>query len=229
MNNHQIRAFAAGFVAILVFLALFLLAPHKTPLAISGFACCILGVAVFFGSIAYLASSTKKDYLVNTAFPFVTKGYAVAAILFSLAICLLEQFGVWTMPYLWFLFVQGIFAALLIFKLLALSSGKELVQATGEKVAANYSAWKMLLADVENVLAKTAPESRRDVSAVRDAVQFADPMTSPALQSLEQDIRRNVDALAGFVAAKKQEDIAAVCVQIQDQIKDRANRLKMLK
>jgi len=229
MNNHQIRAFVAGFVTVLVFVALFLLAPDKTPLLISGLVCCIIGVAVFFGSVVYLASSTKKDYLLKTAFPFVTKGYAVAAILFSLAICSLEQFGVWTMDFKWFLLVQLVFAVLLILRLLMLSSGKEIVEAAGEKVAANYSNWKMLLADVENILAKTAPESRKDVSAVRDAVQYADPMSNPALQPLEQEIRNSIGKLACLVAEKKQEEIAALCVQIQDQIKDRAKRLKALK
>ena len=228
MNSYQKRTLVAAVVSILVLTALLLLIP-KTPLVITGYLFSILGIVEFFGSLVYLAGSTKKDYLVNTAFPFVTRGYAVMAIAFSILIAALEYFDVWTMKTSWFAFVQILFAAGLILMLLMLSSGKELVETAGEKVAVNYSNWKLLLADVEAALAKTAPESRKDVAAVRDAVKYADPMSNPAVDGLEQEIRGNIAGLARLVEEKKAPDITALCVTIQGQIRDRANRLKLLK
>ena len=133
------------------------------------------------------------------------------------------------MPIGWFIFVQIIFAAILIVKILMLDTGKELVETAGEEVAVKYSSWKLLLADVETVLAKTSLESRKDVAAVRDAVKYADPMSNPALDGLEQDIRDSIAQLGQLVGEKKTSEITALCVRIQDQIKDRANRLQILK
>ncbi|MBO4631521.1 MAG: hypothetical protein J5858_06335 [Lentisphaeria bacterium] len=228
MNSYQKRAIAAAFVAILLLTALFLIIP-KTPLVITGYLFSILGIVAFFGSLVYLAGSTKKNYLVNSAFPFVTRGYSIAAISFSFLMAALGLSGIWSMPVPWFIFVQIIFAAVLIFKLLILGTGKDLIESVGEKVAVNYTNWKLLLADVEAILAKTAAESRKDVTAVRDAVKYADPMSNPALGGLEQEIRDNIAKLSQIVDEKKTADITALCVRIQDQIKDRARRLQILK
>lgn len=228
MNSHQKRTLVAAVVAILVLTALLLLIP-KTPLVISGYLFSMLGVVEFFGSLFYLAGSSRKDYLLNTSFPYATRGYAVAAIFFSILVVVLEHFDVWTMKTGWFAFVQILFAAGLILMLLMLSSGKELVESTGEKVAVKYSNWKLLLADVEAILAKTAPESRKDVTALRDAVKYADPMSDPTVDGIEQEIRGNIAQLAQLAEEKKVPEISTLCVTIQDQIRDRANRLKLLK
>ena len=228
MNYYQKRTLVAAIVAILVLTALLILIP-KTPIVIAGYLFSVLGIVEFFGSLAYLAGSTKKDYLVNTAFPYVTRGYAIAAIAFSFLIAGLDCFGLWTMPVGWFIFVQIILVAVLIVKFLMLETGKELVETTGETATVKYSNWKKLLADVEAVLAKAAPESQNDVAAVRDAVKYAEPMSNPALDALEQEIRSNIAALARLVEEKKASDITALCVRIQDRIKDRAKRLQSLK
>lgn len=228
MNSYQKRTLVAAVVALLVLTALFILIP-KTSVVIAGYLFSILGIVEFFGSLAYLAGSTKKDYLVSTAFPYATRGYAVAAIAFSFLIAALNCFGIWTMPVGWFVFVQIIFAAALIVKFLMLDTGKELVETAGETVTANYSSWKLLLADVEAVLTKAAPESQKDVAAVRDAVEYADPKSDPTLDGLEQEIRGNIAQLARLVEEKKAADITTLCITIQDQIKDRAKRLQALK
>ena len=228
MNSYQKRTLVAAVVVILVLTALLILIP-KTPIVIVSYLFSILGIVEFFGSIVYLAGSSKKDYLVNTAFPLVTRGYAVAAIAFSFLIAAFDCFGIWTMPMGWFIFVQIIFAAVLIVKLLILDTGKELIETTGETATVKYSNWKYLLADVEAVLAKAAPESRKDVTDVRDAVKYADPMSNPALDALEQEIRSNIVELARLVEDKKAPEVSALCVKIQNQIKDRAKRLQSLK
>lgn len=228
MNSYQKRTLVAAVVALMVLTALLILIP-KTTIVIAGYLFSILGIVEFFGSVAYLAGSSKKDYLVNTAFPYVTRGYAIAAIVFSFLIAALDCFDIWTMPVGWFIFVQIIFAAVLIVKFLMLGTGKELVETTGDTVAAKYSNWKKLLADVEAVLTKTTPESKNDVSAVRDAVKYADPMSNPALDSLEQEIRSNIAQLARLVEEKKSSEVSTLCVTIQDQIKDRTKRLQRLK
>ena len=227
MNSYQIRTLAVALVVLLVLTAFFLLIPH-TQLVIVGFVFCILGIAEFFGSLVFLAGSTRKDYLVNTSFPFVTSGYAIAAVAFSFLIAALDCCGAWTMPLRWFLFVQIIFAAVLAIMLLLLGMGKDHIEYAGGATE-KYANWKNLLSNVEAILAKTSAESRKDVTAVRDAVRYADPMSSPALIGLEQEIYAGVTQLAQLVEEKKASDIAALCVQIQNQLKDRSKRLQSLK
>ena len=228
MNSYQKRTLVAAIVALLVLTALLILIP-KTPIVIAGYLFSVLGIVEFFGSLAHLAGSSRKGYLVNTAFPYVTRGYAIAAIAFSFLIAALDCFELWTMPVGWFVFVQILLAAILIAKFLMLETGKELVETTGETAAAKYSNWKSLLADVEAVLAKVAPESQNDVTAVRDAVKYADPMSNPALDEIELEIRSNIAELARLVEEKKTSEVSTLCVTIQDQIKDRTKRLQRLK
>lgn len=228
MNAYQKRTLIAAFVALLVLTALFILIP-KTPIVIAGYLFSILGIVEFFGSLAYLAGSTKKDYLVNTAFPYITRGYAIITIAFSFLIAALDCFELWTMPIGWFIFVQIILAAILIVKFLMIVTGKELIETTGERVSVKYSKWKQLLADVEAVLSTVAPESKNDVIAVRDAVKYADPKSISELDELEQEICSSIAELARLVEDKKTAEVSALCVKIQNQIKDRAKRLQSLK
>ena len=228
MNSHQMRALTAGIVAALVLTALFLLVP-KTPLVIAGYCFSLLGIVEFFGTLLYFAGNTKNSFLTNAAFPLAAKSYGIVCVLFSVLMAAVEHFQRWTMPVGWFIFVQIIFAALLIWCLLAMRSGQEEIERVEQKVKESTFSWRAMRAEAEAVRLRAEGASLKDVGAVCDAFRYADPVESPALAGLDGEIRENLIRLGQLVDARDAENIAYLCVTLQRQIKERGVRVKMLK
>lgn len=228
MNSHQMRALTAGIVAALVLTALFLLIP-KTPLVIAGCCFSFLGVVVFFGTLCYAAGSTKNSFLTNAAFPLAAKSYGIVCVLFSVLMAAAEHFQFWTMPVGWFIFVQIVFAAFLIWRLLAMRSGQEEIVRVGRQVESSTFSWRDMWSEAVAVWYRADEASRKDVGAVCEAFRYADPVASLALADLDGEIRENLIRLGQLVDAKDTENIADLCVTLQRQIEERGVRLKMLK
>ena len=133
------------------------------------------------------------------------------------------------MPVGWFIFVQIIFAALLFWLLLAMRSGQEEIERAGRQVEASTFSWRSMRADAEAIRLRAEGTFLKDVSGVCDAFRYADPVESPALAGFDGEIRENLIRLGQLVDARDAENIAALCVTLQRQIKERGVRLKMLK
>lgn len=228
MNNHQIRAITAGFVAALVLTALLLLVKWRA-LTFVAYLFALLGVVEFFGTVVYVAGSSRRSYLTNAAFPLAAKSYGIFSILFSIAAAALQQCDVWTMPVGWFIFVHILLAALLIWLFLAMRSGQEEVERVERQVEAGTLSWRSMWSEAVAVWYRADETSRKDVGAVCEAFRYADPVESPALAGLDGEIMENLNRLGQLVDAKDAGKIADLCVTLQRQIKERGVRLKMLK
>ena len=228
MNNHQIRSLTAGVVAALVITALLLLV-EKTSLVLAGYFFSLLGIIEFFGTIYYAAGSSKNSWLTNAAFPLAVKNYGIATVLFSVVMAAAQYFHIWSMPTGWFIFIQIIFTVFLIWRLLAMRSGQEEIERVEENVRISTSSWTVLKAEAESILLRTDASSRKHVSAVCDALRYADPMSSPALVSFEEEIWKKLNLLGDLVDAKDNGKIPAICVTIQQLIRERNLKTKVLK
>ena len=227
MNSHQMRALTAGIVAALVLTALFLLIP-KTPLVITGYLFSLLGIVEFFGTLCYAAGSNRNSFLTNAAFPLAAKSYGIVCVGFSVLAVAVERLG-WSMPVGWFIFVQIVFAAFLIWRLLAMRSGQEEIVRVGRQVESSTFSWRDMWSEAVAVWYRADEASRKDVGAVCEAFRYADPVASLALADLDGEIRENLIRLGQLVDAKDTENIADLCVTLQRQIEERGVRLKMLK
>lgn len=228
MNNHQIRALTAGLVAGLVLTALFLLV-KRTPLVVTGYCFSLLGIVEFFGTLLYVAGSSKNSVLTNAAFPLAVEGYGVVTIFFSVLMAAVDLLQIWTMPVGWFIFVQIVFAAFLIWRLLAMRSGQEEIERVERNVEAATISWRSLRADAEAIRLRANGASLKDIAGVCDAFRYADPVETPALAAIDGNISENLIRLGQLVDADDAEKIANLCVTLQRQIKERNIRLKMLK
>ena len=228
MNDHQKRVLTGGLVAALVLTALFILIP-ATPLAIAAYCFGLLAIVELFGTIYLIAGTAKKSYLTNAAFPLVTWTYAIVNLLFSVTIAALEYFGSWTMPVKWFIFIHILFAAILIWRLLAMRSGQEIIEAVGQNVQVKVENWKIIGDVVDELKGMAPPECRRDMQNVVDAIRYADPMTCPQLEELDDRIRGSISLLEQFLNERKTDEVPRVCQDICRQIKLRNSRMKLFK
>lgn len=228
MNSHQKRTLIGGLTSVLVLTALFILIP-ATPLAITAYCFALLAVIELSGSIYLIAGTTKNSYLTNAAFPLVTWTYAIANLVFSVSIAALEYFGAWTMPVKWFIFIHILFAAVLIWRLLAMRSGQEIIEAAGQNVQVNVENWKIIGGKLDELKDMASPECRKDIQNVADAIRYADPMTCPKLEYLDEQIKDNVRLLEQVINERKTDEVPKVCSEICRQIKLRNSQMKLFK
>ena len=228
MNNHQRRLLTGFIIAVLVLTALFLILP-KTPLVITAYCFSLLAPVMFFGMLLLVTTSTKKQYITNAAFPLQASTYAGLNISICVLIVLLAHFEIWTMAPKWFALVHILLIAFFAWRVLAMDSGREKIEQVGGTAQQKVQNWKMIGAEVET-LKNNAPEScRKALQDVIDAIRYADPMSTPDLEPLDDAIRENVCQLGTNLKEKKPEDVQAICSAIQKQVKDRSARAKLLK
>lgn len=228
MNNHQKRLIFGFIIAILVLVALFLLLT-KTPVTITAFCFSLLAPVMFFGTLWLVASGTKNKYITNAAFPIQAYSYSSLNLIICGIFVILDETGIWSIPAGWLAFIHIILIALFAWRILAMDAGQEEIERVGKKVQLKVTNWKMIGADVETIKAEAPESCRKSLQEVIDAIRYADPMTCPELESLDEAIKDQVLQLEIKIREPKTEDISLICMKMLKQIKDRNTRAKILK
>ncbi|MBQ7177964.1 MAG: hypothetical protein IJS08_11175 [Victivallales bacterium] len=228
MNQCQKRIIAAVVVGIAIVSAIYI-PIHKD--AVVHTACVSLLLAVFLSgaSLWQLENKVKEDYITNLAFPLALKSYLCVTAVMAVLFVLLDLTGVWAIQFSWYAALQVIIIGITAWKVLAIGAAQEAILQTGEQVQANVSNWKLILADVDAMLKTVPNDIRRDVSEVRDAIRYADPMSRPEVEPQEKEISAILGQLKETLRENKSDEAKKLCAQIKDAVADRANRLKILK
>jgi hypothetical protein len=211
----------AAILAIVASLAF--LVVEVTALFIAAYIFALLAIAVMLCGNLFLLNNTRS-YPWGAALPQTTATYLIFEFAVSLIAVILEQIAKVTVPAKWFVIVQVVILAVFAIRLIMLNAGRVEIERVGDKVKANTFDWKMLIADVEALAAKSP-----DVKPLLDAVKYSDPVTSPALAEYDGKIRDGVAALEQAVDGGNAERVSELCATIQRQLKDRNNRAKLLK
>ena len=222
MNNHQRRLIIGFIIDVLVLVALFLLL-EKSAVVITAFCFSLLAPVMLFGTLWLVASGTKSKYITNAAFPIQAYTYGVLNLVICAVFVLLDRTGVWSISAGWFSFVHILLIAWFAWRFLAMDSGQEEIERVERNVNLMVTNWKMIGADVETIK-REAPESCR-----KDAIRYADPMTCPELEPLDQSIKDHVFQLEQTVREGKLDEVSPLCMRIQRLIRDRSTKAKILK
>jgi hypothetical protein len=154
--------------------------------------------------------------------------YLIIEVLFSAVFVILEQFSLFRLPAVWFLLAHGVIAACFSVYLVLLKGGKEHIEHRDGEIREKTQSLAFLLADVSAILEQT-PEGTKNIQPVVDALRYSDPMSHPSLERYENDIKDSVVRLEQAASEKDAEKISALCVTLLRQIKDRNNRVKLMK
>ena len=200
--------------------ALFLIVP-VTPLFILAYVFLLLGIVLFgFGSL--FMASKPKSYPWFAAFPLTILRYLIIQIVLSAAVLLVENLAGWTMPTQWFLFMHIILLAVFAVMLLAMRSGREIIESRDAEVKGKVAVLRFMQADVESLIRKM-PEHEKDLKQVADALRYSDPMSHPSLTVYDEQMQRGILAIGGG------ENIAEKCAELLRLIADRNSRVKLMK
>ena len=228
MNSYQKRIVAAMVVGLAIVTAVYI-PIQKDTVVHTAYGSLLLAIILSGASLWQLSKTTAQDYITSVAFPLALKAYLGLTVFMAVLFVALDLTGVWSISFLWYAAVQVIVIGLTAWKLLAIGAAQEAIQQVGAQVQATVSNWKLLQADVDAILQSAPAEMRKELTEVREAIRYADPMSRPEVAAQEKDIAMGIGQLRELVKANKADEAKAVCKTLQDVIKDRANRLKVLK
>jgi len=232
MNNKK-RIFLVGIISLLVISLVFLL-----PITINVIVGYIFGVVGIVAGVLSMLLLTKKNVKIpqDIAFPIETRIYLISNLVISFFAIELEFLDIFVVPYLVLLVLQVLLLAFYSIRIIALSSGKEHIDSVEVKVASKVFDIQMMLADLSTVKAiagdlpsPSKEKAEKDISGIYDALRNSDPMSQPNLEPTENSIKENIAKLKEATVNKNHESIATISSQLQKQIQDRNNRVKLLK
>ncbi|MDR1581152.1 MAG: hypothetical protein LBS35_12410 [Synergistaceae bacterium] len=228
MNALSNKRYATLIALILAGVAsLLFLVVRITPLFLIAYAFALFGIGGFWLSSVYLFEN-MGDYPWLAAFPVALLRYLAIEVLFSAVFVILEQLPVFRLPPVWFFLIHVVIAAYFAVNLILLKGGKEIIERRDEVVREKTRTLAFLLADVSAILERT-PEMAKDIRPVADALRYSDPMSHPSLERYENDIKDSVILLEQAASEKDAEKASTLCVTLLRQIKDRNNRVKLIK
>ncbi len=107
---------------------------------------------------------------------------------------------------------------------------KNEIERIDEKIMAKVFYIKSLQADVEALISKcTDHTGKTAVKELAEALRYSDPISSPFLAAIEQDITAKVAELAVIAGSLDSSEIKNMCHEIQQLITERNQNCKLLK
>lgn len=226
--NNNLRIFLGGAIGVAILTVLFFLLPRDGVL-ITAYVFALFAVAVMCISLWWATNRSGGEFVTSAAFPIATYGYVSLNIVVSVLVVALKHFDFYALSTGWFFFIHILIAGIFGWKILAMSAGREMIEERGAEVKARTSNWKNLGLEMTAISAAADAEIKSQVTAVKDAIRYADPMTSDELSDIENTITGKIAELKSAVAAHRNGEIPALCQGLLLDIKQRNELCKAYK
>ena len=213
---------------------LFVLLPVTANLVIA-YVFWLIGIIFLIVSV-YALGAKIKSLIMELPLFLKARGYLLMTAVISAVVLLLENLGVFTLPFALHLVAQV--AALLVvgISVTKLNLGKSHIESVGAKATDARSALMNLVADVnalkikvDELPADIRSKVKKAVTDVSDALRYADPIGTPAVNELDGKIAAGVAELGRLVAAKRADEVLNRAKTLLAVIKERNERNKNAK
>jgi len=228
MNKNFTRIGVGALLGIALLTVLVILL-EKTPLLWAAYVWSVWAVVMFAIGVGFWATGSKIKFVLNAAYPLVLRSYLIATLLIAVIFCGLAYAEVWTIKWGWFCLIEFAVLAVAAWKLQAMDSARDAILATEEAVKVNTVSWKMLVADISAIAGRAAAVDKKTVRRAMESIRFADPVEHPAAVGIAEQINGKVGELGAAVDAGESEKIAELCTAIERLVKERANKLMIVK
>ena len=226
--KNNLRIFAGTVIGVILLTIPLFLLPSSGVLTVSW----IFSLGAFFtlaGTLFWGNSRSGGEYVATAAFPLAAVKYFIVELLLSIIMVLLCSRHIWVMPTGWYIFVHALLAGFFIWKLLAMDAGREMIENTGTAVEVKSSNWKELTLCVSLLSTSAVPEIKKDISAVYEALRYADPVTDERLNHIEKTISEKIEELSELISGGKYSEVPELCHQLLTDIKNRNEQCKTFK
>ena len=110
------------------------------------------------------------------------------------------------------------------------STVANIVNDVGAKVKTKTAFMRMAIVEAENILARTTTtEMKEEVKKVYEALKYSDPMSTPVLDEIEQEIDNGLKELKNAVTCNDNAKVLSVTASILLNVKERNTKCKSLK
>jgi hypothetical protein len=187
----------------------------------------LLTVAVGFYALNRegLKSKVYGVPLVSVAWRYLVTQIIVGAV----EMCL--QFIPYKIPFQYGIALNTILLGCCLLGLIAVDTGKKIIEQIDEKIKEKVFYIKSLQVDVEGLADKAPDEStKKSLKDLAETIRYCDPMSSPQLATVENKIEAKVgECLANAVERKDNGAIKAACEELQLLLAERNRKCKILK
>jgi hypothetical protein len=221
-----IKLAAIGGIMFVVATLFFAVIP-VTPLFITAYIFAVIGIGLLtFGNWFILKYDNNYPWI--AAFPITTIRYAVTNVAISVLFLLLENIAKWSIPFVWFLLILVIVLAIFSIKLIVIKGARDVIVDVDDRVKQKVVALKMLVADIENIQ-QNSPQYAAVIKPVYEALKYSDPMGNEMIAQYDQKISDSISILEISTNSGDDKAVSDICVTLLNQIKDRNNRVKIMK
>lgn len=155
---------------------------------------------------------------------FVVLPYLIVQVILGLV-----EMAVPVVPFRYELLLNGLLLAAVLIGLIGAEMGRSTVEALGAKVKAKVFYIKSLQGDVESMVPRAGDAAlAKELKVLAEALRFSDPMSSPQLAGVENQMEAKVVAL-GSVVGSDAAAASALCAELQQLIAERNRKCKLLK
>jgi hypothetical protein len=109
-----------------------------------------------------------------------------------------------------------------------IKGARDVIVDIDDSVATKVAEFKMLIADIENIR-ETSPQYAAVIKPVYEALKYSDPMSNDMTAPYDQKISDSISQLEIYASGGDDKAVSEICVTLLNQIKDRNNRVKVLK
>jgi len=228
MNDRKTITLIAIVLAVAVSLPFLIVTPATTNFLI-GYGFALLGI----GGLWICASTMigrRGGYPWIAAIPIAAMTYLIVEVIASIAVVLLAQFGIWTMPITWFILVHAIILAIFAIRIVTLLAGARHIDVRGEATQQKVIFIRSMQVDVEMMAAKTVDESlKKALTKFAEKIRYSDPMSHTGLSTLETKIGEMIIDLKLAVADGKNGKAAGTICDVEQLLEERNKSCRLLK
>lgn len=218
-----------GLILAIVATVLLLAIPSSANLYVA-YAFCLLGIAAL---VVGVWAADKKDFPATYAVEWQTAWLLPVSVVVSAVVLLLQGFEIYTLATIWHVIIQVALLSVVGIRVISVYTGKEYIQNIDAQVAKQTGRLSSLVADVNALQSKAdkLPEEKRAaakqaIKKVAEALRYSDPMSTAAVQALDEEISEGVRGIADQCVPGSEDELMEVCDAVCAKIRERNERLK---
>ena len=168
----------------------------------------------------------KKDWLFGYSIFLHNTVYGVLQLLLSAVFMLLDNLIGWQIPFI----IQLVVLCVHLVFIASAFFGKKAAQELEGKVKNKTQYIRLLQADVELISYKCeSPELKKKLDKLAEDIRFSDPMSSPDLYEIEEELKHMVMQMGKAVDEQENEKALLLCSSVKDMLLERNKKCKLLK
>jgi gas vesicle protein len=140
------------------------------------------------------------------------------------------QMVLYMVPFQYWIALNTILLGACLVGVITVDASKEEIEKIDEKIKEKVFFIKSLQVDVEGLVNKASDESaKKMLNALSETIRYSDPMSSPQLASIENEIESKAADLTVAVKKSDVESIKVLCEELQQLLAERNRKCKILK